>query len=111
MHGKGNTWNTPYVSGTILDDFSGYEGKWVHLALVYDNGRGRGVWSLYLDRVLVGSLENSWMPPGNINGHLPDFQLGGTVTGVFDMWRVSRGVLAAEEFLANPPSGLSIIFR
>ena len=111
LYGKGNTWNTPYISGTILDDFSGYEGKWVHLALVYDNGGGRGIWSLYLDNVLVGSLENLWMPPGDVNGHLPDFQLGGTMTGVFDLWRVSRGALSPEELLANPPSGLSIIFR
>lgn len=111
LHGTANAGNTPYVSGALLSDFSEYEGKWVHLALVYDNGIGRGIWRLYLDRRLVGSLENNWMPTSDAGSYLPDFRLGGSITGLFDMWRVSRGALERDFFLLRPPQGVIISIK
>lgn len=111
LYGTANSYSTPYVDGTLLADVSSFAGQWTHIALVYDNGCIPNVWRLYVDRSLSGTLENLWMPSAESNSHLPDFRLGGTISGNFDMWRISHGTLASDEFLSLPPGGLVISVR
>jgi hypothetical protein len=95
---------------------------WHHLALTYDPARayGRGVWSLYVDGQAAGEAENWWAPSGLfLADWTHNFRLGSvtgnagavSLVGGFDLWRVSTGVRAPNEFLYAPPSGTVILFR
>lgn len=101
--------------GAVAADFAG---TWHHLALSYDP-TGAGVWKLYVDGTLFGSVRNRWNPLG-IDIRQPAFHLGADVgdgdasfAGNVDFWRISTGVRAVSEFLypGAPLPGMTLIFR
>jgi hypothetical protein len=75
---------------------------WRHLALVYDVSVGNGIWSLYIDGVLQGSLANASVPPRTVPGCV---YVGGrpwsanSFYGAIDAVRLTKGVLAPSQFL------------
>lgn len=111
IFGQTNAATTPFVNGTLLSDTTELEGKWVHLALVYSNASACGCWSLYIDGVLRGTCGNTWLPSADFYAVPVRFCLGNSMTGGYDMWRVTAGVLKPEEFLWTTPQGLTILFR
>lgn len=92
-------------------------GVWTHVALAYDPDVAGGTWELWIDGRSAGTVRNIWRQAG-APGTGRDFHLGALeddfdagLEGLFDMWRISKGVLTAEEFLRYTPSGCTIIIR
>ena len=110
---------TPIADGVIPNatGLSVNWDDWVHVALSFIPTEGKGVWSLRVNGVFYGSLENSWR-----NLALPAssmlFSLGAcsdanaaSFTGNLDMWRVSSGLTADVDLLYRPLRGLSFTIR
>jgi len=75
---------------------------WRHVALVYDISVGKGTWSLYVDGIYQGSIEN----PNEIVRSLPVAYLvggrpnsGNSFNGAIDSVRLTKGVLNPSQFL------------
>jgi len=81
---------------------------WRHMALVYDVSAGNGTWSLYINGILQGTIENSSVPARTTASCV---YVGGrpwsanSFYGAMDAVRLTRGVLSTNEFLnfAVPP--------
>ena len=75
---------------------------WRHVALVYDVSVGKGTWSLYVNGVLQGTLENSVTPTRSAPACL---YIGGrpwsasSFSGAIDSARLTKGALAPSQFL------------
>lgn len=91
-------------------DLSQWKDAWRHVALVYDPFEGKGVWRLYVDGALFGSVENVTSLYGQPFGP-EDFVLGENFVGSLDMWRVSEGVLTVRGMLYRPPLPFTLIVR
>lgn len=94
--------------GGSTDD--GSVNVWRHVALVYDVTVGKGTWSLYVNGVLQGSLENVSVPARTLQGAA---YFGGRpwsdncFRGSFDSVRLTKGVLTPSQFLnatGTPPA-------
>ncbi|MFO7936646.1 MAG: LamG-like jellyroll fold domain-containing protein [Kiritimatiellia bacterium] len=113
-----------YTSGTEIIDAdlavlssSSIENSWVHIALTYEpdeNDVGR--WTLYLDGEESGAAYNAAAPFHNHDSHR--FLLGGqnpgetSFDGYLDCWRVSAGLLSAEDLLyVHIPGGTVILVK
>jgi len=76
---------------------------WHHVALSYAHNESLGVWRLYHNSVLAGTVTNSAAAATQNHGN---FYLGGrngnNMDGFLDYWRVSDTVLAPEGFLNYP---------
>lgn len=111
---------TPIAQGAFVpssDSMAEWRTGWNHLALVFDPCVGRGTWSLYLNGRLLGTRENAWRNL-LLTADAAVFRLGGAVDSVapslvggYDMWRVSAGVLDADELLYRAGRGTVVIFR
>ena len=91
---------------------------WHHVALGYDPTKGFGMWSLRIDGEDVGSVANEWRP--NLQRSWSDALCLGAAAGEngvvsfvggLDMWRVSVGLLGAEELLWALPRINTIFIR
>ena len=88
-------------------DAQGYDG-WRHLALTFDPDVGNGTWELFVDGTSRGTLENATKTPNLKTGEL---LIGGrhwnanTFAGEISNVRLSRRVLAPEEFLNHVAQG------
>ena len=93
-------------------------GTWQHVALTYDPKAGtRGVWTLYVNGRVAGSVENSWYdatkPAANAYfkfGRMNDVSATG-FSGGLDMWRISSGVLGPESLLFQRNSKFTVTIR
>jgi hypothetical protein len=82
---------------------------WRHVALVYDISVGKGTWSLYIDGIYQGSIENvneitRRLPVAYLVGGRPNS--GNSFNGALDSMRLTKGVLTPSQFLnatAPPP--------
>lgn len=103
------------VDGVLLPDASGFLDAWHHIALRYDSALGNGVWSLLVDGVVVGSVENGEQPqPGRFSQEA--FRLGAATgdvacAGGYDLWRLSSSVLDGDELLYDRLPGLLLILK
>lgn len=105
-----NAWTAFPVNGTFAADLAGRLGGWTHVALAYDSSAGLGRWRLFVDGRAGGTLDNA-LSAGTMPWGLQDVVLGPASGGAFDEWRVSRGVLAAEDLLFRRAPGLFIVIR
>ena len=95
-----------------LGDISACEGKWAHVALVYNHTAGEnatGVWSCYVDGALTGAATNSVAPrDGGVDpvyrrlvfgpmSESADYSLPGKI----DCWRASRSALQPAQFMCT----------
>ena len=97
-------------SGTADD---GTLNVWRHIALTYDTLIGNGTWSLYIDGMLQGTLENSAAP---VTVYFSAVYVGGrpwsanSFNGAIDSVRLTKGVLTPTQFLnatgATPTSAV-----
>ena len=109
---------TGFVDDVMVEDASGWDGAWKRLALTYDVHAGsRGVWTLFVDGKAVKSVENRWSPQ-SVLCNAEFFCLGArssadrSLSGSYDVWRLSRGVLTPSEFLGySVPRGLLLFVR
>lgn len=94
--------------GGFTDD--GTLNVWRHVALVYDVTVGKGTWSLYVNGILQGSLENVSVPARTLQSAA---YFGGRpwsdncFKGAFDSMRLTKGVLTPAQFLnatGTPPA-------
>ncbi len=87
---------------------------WRHVALVYDASVGNGTWSLYVNGILQGTIENSAAPTST---YVPTcLYVGGrpwsanSFYGAIDSVRLTKGVLTPDRFLnasgASPTSSV-----
>lgn len=81
---------------------TGAVNTWRHIALVYDVTVGNGTWSLYVDGILQGTIENVTRPSRLNTGC---FYIGGrpwsanSFNGAIDSVRLTKGVLTPAQFL------------
>ena len=94
---------------------------WKHMALTYDVEASEGRWSLYVDRTKIGEAKG-YYHPGKVGLGQTAFALGlkgerqglRALSGDYDVWRVSSGVLASDAFLPdglNRGRGTLLLFR
>ena len=107
---------TVVADGEFAADASALADGWHHLALSYDPAAYRGVWSLAIDGVAVGTVPNAYAPAADSWGD-DGLRLGADANGdaafngLVDMWRISSGVLTVEETLWQEALGLLMLFR
>jgi hypothetical protein len=87
---------------------------WRHVALVYNAALGNGTWSLYINGIPQGTIENSAVPASTYTP--PCLYIGGrpwsanSFCGAIDSVRLTKGVLATNQFLnavgATPTSAV-----
>ena len=112
---KGNGPRAVLADGVLLADASDFLNAWHHIAVRYDPAPGRGVWSLLVDGVACGRVENLFMPDASDYAQNA-FRLGASsgdvaCAGGYDLWRLSAATLEKDELLFAQPRGTMIIMR
>lgn len=106
---------TPFVDAAFEADRTPCIGEWTHLAVVYDPGDGAGSWTLFVNGVPQGAKVRNFYAPTALD-YVPcgDLRIGSThrpLLGAVDLWRLTEGVLAAEDLLWAKLPGLVILVR
>lgn len=118
IYGCGRLPTSTFVDASFGNDAGRFAGEWRHMALCYDP-TGAGVWRLYVNGTLAGTVENDWNP-SDICIHQDMFMLGADASdldasfvGGFDLWRISTGLRDTDDLLypGVPVPGMTIIFR
>ena len=118
IYGCGRLPTSTFVDASFGNDASRFAGEWRHVALCYEP-TGPGVWRLYVNGTLAGTVENDWNPSG-VCIHQDMFMLGADASdpdasfvGGFDLWRISTGLRGTDDLLYPGVSvpGMTVIFR
>ena len=118
IYGCGRLPTSTFVDASFGNDASRFAGEWRHVALCYEP-TGTGVWRLYVNGTLAGTVENDWNPSG-VCIHQDMFMLGADASdpdasfvGGFDLWRISTGLRGTDDLLYPGVSvpGMTVIFR
>ena len=104
-----------YARGTFDCDLTPSFGRMERLAIIYDPQEGEGVWRLYRNAHLIGTLSNGFSPVGTDSSftgtsYLPvPFVIGADMSdSVLDV-RLTRAVLGSEDLLRD--RGTLVLFR
>lgn len=110
---SGDGWNES-VSTTVATHGSIDDGEWHHIAVTYEEPDGAGVFKLYKDYQLVGTLnpkdtgENKIVYDGGIL-HIGGRSSGNGWQGWIDEPRLSNVVLSTDDFLLAVPEPSSVV--